>query len=125
MSDRTYNVVFEYDETMGGAYGNRFWTSYKNLEDFKAVFKDRPGQIIIAKGVTQAEALNLTSLTPEICRLMGAVELAYQDNPKPDMELVKYAITNAKYAIAYDRKHIEEKDLKRIDAKKYIELSTN
>jgi len=96
MSDRSYNVVFEYDETMGGAYGNRFWTSYKNLEDFKAVFKDRPGQIIIAKGVTQAEALNLTSLTPEICRLMGAIEQIFEEDPRADQEFMNLALSNAK-----------------------------
>ncbi len=121
MSKDSYNVVFEYDETMGGAYGVRTWTSYTDRAKFEEIFKGRPGEIVVARGVSQEEALNLTSLTPEICRLMCAVEQAYQDNPKPDMELVKYAITKAKYAIAYDRKHIEEKDLKRIDAKKYIE----
>jgi hypothetical protein len=122
MSDLSYNVVYEYDETRGGAYGVRTWTAYRDEAEYLALSpKYNTGQTPIALGATQDEAINLTSLTPEICRLMCAMEQAFEDNPEPAKEMVKYALVNARYAIAYDRNHISANDLERIDATKYIE----
>lgn len=120
MPDNSYNVVFEYDKTMGGLYGVRTWTSYKNQKEYKTFAKYHSGEKAIALDVSQEEALNLTSLTPEICRLMGALEQVFSENSDPLPERVKHTLTNAKYAIVYDRKHIAANGLRRIDARKYI-----
>jgi len=69
----SYNVVFEYNETMGGLYGVRTWTSYKNQKEYETFSKSHSGETAIYMGISQQEALNLTSLTPEICRLMGGI----------------------------------------------------
>lgn len=116
----SYNVVFEYDETLGGAYGTRFWTSYSNIKEFELLNKNLTGMTIIAKDVTDEKALDLTSLTPEICRLMHAVEEVYLENPDASMERMSHAMSMARYAIEHDRAHIYIHDLERIDASKYI-----
>ena len=122
MSENSYNVVFEFNESTGGAYGVRTWTSYSNQEEAEALTKDRPHQTVIAQGVTEAEALNLTSLTPEICRLMCAIEGPFEGDPHASQERVKYSLINAQYAIAHDRLHIAQHSLTRIDARKYLAL---
>lgn len=115
-----YNVVFEYDETMGGSFGCRFWTSYQNETEFLSLNKKLDGITIVAKGITEKEALNLTSLTPEICRLMGAAEQIFFSNPEATQEYVDFVMSNALYAIAHDREHIAINNLDRYDATKYI-----
>lgn len=122
MPKHLYNVVFEYDETTGGAYGVRTWTSYVDQAEFEKSIhpKGHQGNVVVAQGVTQDEALNLTSLTPEICRLLCAIEQAYTNNPNPDEELLQYHKTSAWYAIQHDRIHIQTHGLKRFNALKYI-----
>lgn len=126
MPKDSYNVVFECDETMGGAYGVRTWTSYADQDQFEEfMIKGHPGTIIVAQGVTQDEALDMTSLTPEICRLLCAIERAYTDNPNPDEELIQYHKSMAWYAIQHDRIHILTFGLERINALKYIKSYAN
>lgn len=107
---------------MGGAYGVRTWTSYADQAEFEKIHtsKGHPGNVVVAQGVTQDEALDLTSLTPEICRLLCAIEQAYTDNPNPDEEIIRYHKSMAWYAIHHDRIHIQTHGLKRFDALKYI-----
>lgn len=114
----SYNAVFEYDKTLGGVYGVRTWTGYTDKAEFEKL--RHPDQIVIAENVSQDEALDLTSLTPEICRLIGAIEQAYIENPKASMEMINYSIVMANYAISYDREHIRKSGLARINAEKYI-----
>jgi hypothetical protein len=123
MSDKLYNVVFEYDETTGGAYGVRTWTSYRDQTEAKAMIAKRTNEKIIARGVSDEEAMDLTSLTPEICRLMCAVEQAFQDEDLPSSGMINFHITNAKYAIAADRQRISERQLVRHDANQYIQAA--
>lgn len=118
----SYNVVFEYDETKGGAYGVRTWTSYRDRAEAEAMTKKRTNEII-ARGVSDEEAMDLTSLTPEICRLLCAVEQAYQDEASPSTEMLSFHTTNAKYAIAADRQRISERCLIRPNANKYIQAA--
>lgn len=125
MSDNSYNVVFEYDATMGGAYGSRFWTSYESHEEFEKLSREKSdGTIVIASGINQEEAIDIVSLTPEICRVMCAVEQAFQDETTPSREMVSFHIANAKQAIAYDRQRIGERGLARHMAQDYIDHFT-
>ena len=116
-----YNVVFEYDETTGGAFGVRTWTSYRSKAKYKAATKNHTNTTVVAEGVSEEEAVDLTSLTPEVCRLMCAVEQAYTDTPNPDEGLFLFHRSMAMYAILSDREYIAARGLKRIDASKYIE----
>lgn len=116
-----YNVVFEYNETAGAMYGNRTWTSYMNKKQYESRASIMTKETPIAFGVTEEEALDLTSLTPEICRLMGAIEIAYQENPTADAEYINIHLTNAKFAIKHDRERIARVGLQRIDAQKYTD----
>lgn len=113
-----YNVVFEYDENMDGFFGVRTWTSFTNKAEFKKT--KHPNQIVVKENVTQEEALNLTSLTPEICRLTAAVEQVFNNDDHPSREMIEYHVNMAKLAIDHDRKTILENNLSRHDARKYI-----
>src|SRR3989339_373735 len=123
MPENTFNVVFEYDETTGGAYGVRTWTSYRDQAEAEAMTKVRTNEKIIAQGVSDEEALDLTSLTPEICRLMCAVEQAFQDEIRPSKEMISFHMSNAKYAIAADRQRISERHLVRHNGHRYIQAA--
>ncbi len=123
MPDKLYNVVFEYDETTGGAYGVRTWTSYRDLAEAETMIAKRTNEKIVARGVSEEEALDLTSQTPEICRLMCAVEQAFQDEDPPSLGMVNFHLTNAKYAIAADRQRISERHLVRHYANQYIQAA--
>lgn len=121
MSHRKYNVVYEYDDTMGGAYGNRFWTSYLSRAEFDAISLRGTGMVVIAEGVTDEKAIDLTSLTPEICRVMLVIENNFIENPNPSNDQIRFGFTNAFYAIEADRSRIELNHLQRPDATKYID----
>lgn len=123
MPKHLYNVVFEYDETTGGAYGVRTWTSFATKAEAETFTKKRTSEKILASGVSDEEALDLTSLTPEICRLMCAIEQSFQDESIPSKEIVSLHTTNAKFAIAADRQRISERHLVRHNANKYIQAA--
>jgi len=121
-----YNVVFENDSSWRGGYGIRSWNSYLSQQDFADSQINRAGQKIIALGVTEEEARDLCCLTPEICRLIGAVEEAYTFNSDPNSTQLELQLYKARFAIMKDRQRIVELGLgsKKYDAMKYIKFFT-
>jgi len=103
----SYNVVFEGTTKAGGYTGIRTWTSYKDKADFDTMNTDADGiRSIVAERVTEDEALNLTSLTPEICYLTSAIqEMCYAKDGRIDIRLAPYPLANVFFAIAENRKH--------------------
>lgn len=99
----SFNVVYEYTQAAGGYAGTRFSTSYTNEADCRASKHD-PRMKAIATGVTDKEALNLTSLTPEICRFTSAIEEAcYADDGKVDTNILDHHLFMAQFALEHDR----------------------
>lgn len=103
----SYNVVFEHTVKAGGYAGVRTWTSYKDKADFEAMNADADEiRFVVAEGVTGDEALNLCSLTPEVCYLTAAVqEMCYADDGHIDTDLAAFHLEKAILAIAENRKH--------------------
>lgn len=107
-----YNVVFEHTQKTGGYAGNRFWTSYRDEADFQARNKqDNDSFKVIAQGVTEEEALNLTSLTPEICRLTAAIEEFCSEDGSINTDTVRFELPQKAFAIVHDRQRREENGL--------------
>lgn len=121
MSTDFYIVVFEYNETMGGLFGVRFFTPFPNRTAFETASVGLVGQSVIAADVTKEHAEELVHLTPEICRLMGAVETVYREYPNPNTNQVMSEISMAKIAIEYDREYLKHHHRTRPDARKYLD----
>jgi len=102
-----YNVVIEYTAAAGGYAGNRFWTSYKNQDAFKrAKVEEDPRHRVIAVGVSNEKAIELTAMTPESSRLGAALqelEPALGLAPKKFKKIARFHLQNAAFAIASDR----------------------
>lgn len=114
-----YYVVYEHDETKGGMYGTRFAVPYASKSAYLST--KRNGFNVIAEGVTQDEAINLTSLTPEICRLFAVTEkVKFGDGPLLPNDPVRKAFAKARDQITADQNIIKCNGLKRVDATKYI-----
>lgn len=116
MTKLSYNVVFEYTPEAGGFYGTRTWTSYSSEANFKKNYHPEPLTKVLKAGVSQEEAIIITTLTPEICRLTAGIEDAYgaenSRNPFPS-ELFDFYILSPLMAIDHDRKFIREHQLVR------------
>ncbi|TRZ47856.1 hypothetical protein D4S03_10965 [bacterium] len=119
-----YNVVFEYTKKIGGYAGNRYWTSYKDKEEFKKMNSPLDETLsIVAEDVTDDEAMNLTSLTPEICRLTAAVhEMCYAGDGHIDINLAPYPLTKVFWAINEDRKHCAANGLRLNTSFPFVEI---
>lgn len=120
----SYNVVFENTQTAGGYAGIRFWTSYIDKAQFEKM-KPRPDRFcsVLAEGVTEDEALNLTSLTPEVCRLTAAVQdMCYAEDGRIDIKLASFRLYNAFFAIAHDHRHRRTYFLRPGDSFPFVEI---
>ncbi len=95
--------VYEHTAEAGGYQGTRFYTTSskqsKESRSTSPIFK------LIAEGVSDDEAQKLTSCTPEICRLLAAVEEAAYNKQtgKVDRKLLQYQITTMAFGIRSDR----------------------
>ena len=74
----SYNVVFEHSDKESLFFGTRTWTDYRNPDYFTRNYKPSNLETILEKGVSQDQAIKLTSLTPEVCRIAAALEEAFQ-----------------------------------------------
>lgn len=99
-----FNVIFEGTTKAGGYAGIRTWTSYKDKAEFTQSGHSHNIKAI-AEGVTEDEALNLCSLTPEVCYLTVAVQEMCHADGNIDLKLAPYPLANAHFAIAENRKH--------------------
>ncbi len=114
-----FYVVYEHDESKGGIYGTRFSVPYVNRSSYLSSSKE--GLNVIAEDLTQDEAINYTSLTPEICRLFAVTEkVEFTDGPILPNDPVRKAFAKARDQINADRNLIKCNDLVRVDASKYI-----
>lgn len=103
--ERNYHVVFE---GVGGENSNhpgiRTWTSFENAEDLKRFMEESKNRdAIIAAGISQEEAIELTKGTSPVARLGAAFSQATKPDGSVSMELLKYYLTNAAMAIYNDR----------------------
>lgn len=116
----SYNVVFEHSDTTNLYFGIRTWTDYRSPEYFSKNYKPTNIEKILEEGVSQDQALNLTSLTPEICRIAAAIEEAFTHGFSAG--LFDYQYFNAKMAITHDRTHVLLNELVREPSGKIIDF---
>ncbi len=116
----SYIVVYEHSDTTNLYFGTRTWTSYNSQSDFEQNYKQTNLEKILEEGVSQDQALNLTSLTPEICRIAAAIEEAFTHGFSAG--LFDYQYFNAKMAIMHDRTHVLLNDLVREPSGKIIDF---
>ncbi|HEX9008571.1 MAG TPA: hypothetical protein VF837_04895 [Patescibacteria group bacterium] len=108
-----HNVVFEYLAEAGGYAGTRFYCSYRSLAESQKAGND-PRLKIIAEGVSDDEAQNLTALTPEICRITAAIhEASYRGDGTVDPAILHHHLQMAVFAIMHDRELIDRLKLNR------------
>lgn len=103
----SYNVVFEYTVKAGGYAGCRFIVSYEDEAHFhKMNLVPNDLHTVIAQGITEDEAQDLCSLTPEVCRLTSAIqEMCYAKNGRIDFNLANFHLQMAEVSIRQDRAH--------------------
>lgn len=99
--------VFEHTEITGGYQGNRFFTIHSEGDITQKEFKR------IAADVSEEQARDLTACTPEICRVLSAIEEAAYDKEtgKVDPGILNHSLFNVIYAINEDRKHRDQRGL--------------
>ncbi len=107
----SYNVVFEHTDQNSLFFGTRTWTDYNNKKYFEKNYQPTEVETVIAEGVTQEEAISLTSLTPEVCRIAAAIEEAFEHSFSA--QLFEYQIFSAIAAISHDRSLILKNGLVR------------
>ena len=91
-----YNVAFEYTEAAGGYKGVRTWTSYKDKEDFHKHYNDkmRALQRVIAEGISDEEAIKITSEIPLRCYAAAAVQEATMPDGSLNEEILDMEARN-------------------------------
>jgi len=116
-----YNVVFEHKTD--GSTGTRFIIGYENEEEFKKM-NSSPDEYhsIIAKGVTENEAQNLCSLTPEVCYLTAAIQEACTKDGHIDVKLSSFPLQKAFYAIVDDREYRQRRGLRLNASFPFVEI---
>lgn len=119
----SYNVVFEHSDPTNLFFGTRTWTDYRSPEYFSKNYKPTNLEKVLEKGVSQDQALNLTSLTPEICRIAAAIEESFQYSFS--IELFEHYYFSAKMAITHDRTHILLNELIREPSGKITDFIQN
>ncbi len=116
-----YSVVFENTELTNGLFGTRFLVHYEDREEYMNKKTESPILSVLAEGATEYEFKNHLALTPEICRLMAAIEEAHQSNPKvTSAKIFSVYVPIAIRLIELDRQWIGENNLTRPDASKYV-----
>jgi hypothetical protein len=120
-----YNVVFEHTQKTEGFAGIRFYTAYQDEAEFLKhndplddIFK------VVARGITEKEAQNLTSLTPEICRLTAAVEEIYSNGGEINAETLQFHLSRFSFAIERDRQHRSKNGLSPVTPFTFINIDT-
>lgn len=114
-----YNVVFEYDATLGGLYGTRKFEIFLSKADFKKTIHRH--KFVIAKGISDQEARDLVALTPEICRYMAAIQDYFDNTTNPNsIELYNELKSIREHVIVSDREVIFAREWDRINAKPFI-----
>jgi hypothetical protein len=111
-----YRVVFEYTPKAGGYAGNRYSINYQDKARFASLNREpNDREIVIAEGVTDDEAQNLTSLTPEICSITAAIqECCYLPNGQVDSQQLQVDLPTHLYSIQNDREYISSHHLSRL-----------
>ena len=73
-----YNVVLQYTDQAGGYEGVRYWTSFKSKAKFIESYPKGLNKLqkVIAEGVTQDKAIELSSQTPVACERAACLEEA-------------------------------------------------
>jgi len=116
-----YTVVFENSELTNGLFGTRFLVHYEDKKDYLRKKTESPMLSVLAEDATEYEFKNHLALTPEICRLMAAIEEAHQSNLKvTPARIFSVHIPIAIRLIELDRQWIGENNLTRPDASKYV-----
>ena len=109
-----HNVVFEYLPSAGGFAGVRTWTCFGSKAEFHPKKLD-PREKVLAEGVSEDEAIRMTSLTPEICRITAAIEQSdIAEDGTIDGFLLDQHLTTSSYAITHDRQCVRDGQLTRI-----------
>ena len=112
-----YRVVVEHYKVKnyGGYTGMRYDLHYKDRKDFleRNPLRSMHDLRIIARGASANKALDLASLTPEICHITRAAEASIQSSGKNEISrfLVNWEFQVALVNIETYRAHRQEKGL--------------
>lgn len=107
-----YNVVFQYNQEAGGYAGTRFCIGYKDQADFESS-ADNSRMIVLAQGVSDEKALEIASLTPEVCHITAAIqEASHKADGSVDLKSLNHHLFMAGYAIHHDREFKRETGLR-------------
>ena len=92
MTNKTFNVVFEYTREAKGYEGVITWTSFKDEANFKEWYTPdiEKRQRVLAKGVTRDEAVEFVKQTPAACYVAACLEDATDpDTGEVDKEILE------------------------------------
>jgi hypothetical protein len=109
----SYNVVFEHTLKAGGYAGTRTWTDYGSKSEFVRMNPTADGyRTVIAEGVSQTKAIDLCSLSPEVCILTAAVEeLCKTKDGRVDTNQAEFQFYMKKTLINYNRQRRHQNNL--------------
>jgi len=101
-----YNVAFRFTREAGGYHSVVIWTSFLSKDDFDKWYtpKMRLTQEVVAEGITQEEAIELTRTTPFACRVAASIEEATDREGNINPDIFRMDIANAVFAERNARK---------------------
>ena len=92
-----YNVVFRLTASAGAHAGIITWTSFSSKEDFDAKMKETPlpHHEVLAEGVSEEEAIELTRTTPLKYRIAAAIAESTDPNTgEQNEEILRFKMQN-------------------------------